>query len=75
MSRVANYTIEGFLYQFNKTLLEILNSADDTELTVEGVIEDIDVKSPSGVKAIQCKYHETQQDFNLSNYLKTQEFM
>jgi len=66
MSRVANYTIEGFLYQFNKTLLEILNSTDDTEVTVEGVIEDIDMKSPSGAKAIQCKYHGTQQNFSLS---------
>ncbi|MGA2525126.1 MAG: hypothetical protein ABSF79_00705 [Smithellaceae bacterium] len=29
MSRAADYTIKGFLYQFNKTLLEILNSQDD----------------------------------------------
>jgi len=66
MPRTADYTIQGFLYQFNKTLLEILKAPEDSSVTVEGVIEDIDILAPSGTKAIQCKYHETQKSFSLS---------
>ncbi|AFM23341.1 hypothetical protein [Desulfomonile tiedjei] len=66
MSRAADYTIQGFLYQFNKTLLEILCSTDDCPITIEGIIEDIDIQTASGIKAIQCKYHEAQQNFTLS---------
>jgi hypothetical protein len=36
MSRSADYTIQGFLYQFNKTLLEILKAQADSIITVEG---------------------------------------
>ncbi len=70
MKRTADYTIEGFLYQFNKTLLEILVATDETRITVEGIIEDIDVSSPDGLCAIQCKYHESQQEFSLSAIYK-----
>lgn len=66
MTRSADYTIQGFLYQFNKTLLELLKEADDTQITVEGIIEDIDIENCTGIKAIQCKYHEGQQTFSLS---------
>ncbi len=38
MSRTADYTIKGFLYQFNKTLLEILNAEGGQQITVEGII-------------------------------------
>ncbi len=60
MSRTADYTIQGFLYQFNKTLLEILSSPDDAVITIEGIVEDIDIETSSMLTAIQCKYHETQ---------------
>jgi hypothetical protein len=60
MSRTADYTIQGFLYQFNKTLLEILSSPDDAVITIEGIVEDIDIENCSMLTAIQCKYHETQ---------------
>jgi len=66
MPRTADYTIQGFLFQFNKTLLEILKLSEDDSLTVEGIIEDIDICAASGTKAIQCKYHETQSTFSLS---------
>ena len=66
MSRAADYTIEGFLYQFNKTILEILNSQDDSSINVEGIIEDVEIVTPSETTAIQCKYHGTSKDFNLS---------
>ena len=58
-ARTADYTILGFIYQFNKTLLAILDSTEESEITVEGRIEDIDVTTEKGTEAIQCKYHET----------------
>jgi hypothetical protein len=70
MSRTADYTIQGFLYQFNKTLLEVLKAPEYAAVTVEGIVEDIDISSPSGTKAIQCKYHETQQTFALNKVYK-----
>ncbi len=59
MGRSADFTIQGFLYQFNQTLSELLKAADDAIVTVEGIVEDIEVATFSGTKAIQCKYHET----------------
>jgi len=59
MSRAANFTIKGFLYQFNKTLLDILRSHDGDTITVEGLVEDIEIASTTAKIAIQCKYHET----------------
>ena len=70
MSRTADYTIQGFLYQFNKTLLEVLRSPDGAEITVEGIIEDIEVATPSIVIAIQCKYHEAHEQFTPSAIFK-----
>ncbi len=70
MDRTADYTIQGFQYQFNKTLLEVLKSADDAEITVEGIIEDIEVAAPAGRTAIQCKYHEAKEVFTVSTIFK-----
>lgn len=62
--RTADSTIKGFLYQFNKTLLEITQADDDEIITVEGLVEDVDIYSADGsLKAIQCKYHESQDKF------------
>ena len=55
MGRSADYTIQGFLYQFNQTLSELLKAADDDVITIEGIVEDIEVASFAGTKAIQCK--------------------
>ena len=66
MGRSADYTIQGFLYQFNQTLSELLKAADDAEVTIEGIVEDIEVATFSGTKAIQCKYHETQDKYTPS---------
>lgn len=67
MSRSADYTIQGFLYQFNKTLLEIMAAPDDSEITIEGIIEDIEIVSNGHTNAIQCKYHETVNNYTLSS--------
>jgi hypothetical protein len=55
--RSAEDTIKGFNYQFAATVLLILQSEDDSQITVEG-IEDIDVASVSVTSAVQCKYYE-----------------
>lgn len=70
MSRVADLTIKGFLYQFNLTALEILNLAHDEDLCIEGIIEDIDIISKEEITAIQCKYHESKESFELSALYK-----
>lgn len=65
--RTADSTIKGFLYQFNKTLLEIAQADDDETITVEGLVEDVDVYSANGsLRAIQCKYHESKEKFTAS---------
>lgn len=70
MHREADYTIKGFLYQFNKTLFEVFENSSNSNILVEGIVEDIDVQMPTGTKAIQCKYHETKDKFNLSDISK-----
>lgn len=70
LSRSADYTIQGFIYQFNKTLLEILRDEEDSVISIEGIIEDIEVATPLLTRAIQCKYHEAQERFNLSYVYK-----
>ncbi|MPQ34056.1 hypothetical protein E4V42_21925 [Clostridium estertheticum] len=66
MSRSADYTIQGFIYQFNKYLLEILRSSDEAYLTIEGINEDVEVEFNNETEAIQCKYHEGIDNFNWS---------
>lgn len=56
--RQANSTIKGYLYQFNKSILEILSAEDEASIILEGVIEDIDIQLPNATSTIQCKYHE-----------------
>lgn len=65
--RYAGSTIKGFLYQFEKTLNEILLNIyqNDTVITVEGV-EDIDLFANGRQDFIQCKYHEFQDKFQAS---------
>lgn len=70
MNREADHTIKGFLYQFNKTLNVILKSEYYDEIKVEGIIEDIDIKTLDGTSAIQCKYHESKDKFSLSDIYK-----
>ena len=69
MGREADSTIKGFMYQFNLSLNEILKS-DSESIMLEGIIEDIDKISLSGVTAIQCKYHESVDAFNWSKVYK-----
>lgn len=70
MTRTADYTIQGFIYQFIITFHKLLVSPDDSEITVEGIVEDIDILTPTGQEAVQCKYHESKQKFTLSTIYK-----
>ncbi len=70
MNREADYTIKGFVYQFNKTLERLLTEPEGSEIRIEGIIEDIDIVSPKITKAIQCKYHETNDNYSLSDIAK-----
>lgn len=60
--RVASGAIRGYLYQFEKTVLEILRSDDCASIRVEG-IEDIDISSVGGITAVQIKYLESNNSF------------
>ena len=65
MDRTANDTIMGFNYQFNKSILEILNADADTQIRLEGFIEDLDLFKGKDTIGIQCKYYESK--LNLTN--------
>ena len=68
MAEAADSTIKGFLYQFNKSLFEILECDNQDIVTVEGMIEDIDILNDDKITAIQCKYHESS-SFSISNLM------
>ncbi|WP_343002899.1 ATP-binding protein [Intestinibacter bartlettii] len=57
--RSAEATIAGYLYQFDKSIIEILNFENDySQVTIEG-IEDIDIEDEDfNLKSIQVKYYE-----------------
>lgn len=56
--RSAIHTIKGYFYQFDYTILQILNQENvRNKLTVEA-IEDLDIETVDETTAIQCKYYE-----------------
>lgn len=56
-TREAIDTITGYFYQFDKTILEILQQENnDVSVYIEG-IEDIDIVKADETSAIQCKYY------------------
>lgn len=65
-NRQAIDTIRGYLFQFDNTILRILNIEDENSIfTVEGV-EDIDITTnQEETVAIQCKYYQ-ESDFQPS---------
>ncbi|MCL7931345.1 DUF4297 family anti-phage-associated protein [Halomonas llamarensis] len=55
-TREAIDTITGYFYQFDKTILELLQQEDtDVSICIEG-IEDIDIVNANETNAVQCKY-------------------
>ena len=55
---------KGFCINSIRNLLEILKADDESEITVEGMIEDIDIlRSDGSIEALQCKYHESRDKY------------
>ncbi len=55
-TRSADATIKGYYYQFDTSILKILELQSDTEsITIEDV-EDIDINTATETTAVQCKY-------------------
>ncbi|MBK9579428.1 MAG: hypothetical protein IPO40_20345 [Fibrobacteres bacterium] len=58
--RDAVSTIRGYNYQFDSTILMLLQMTDEQEITIEGV-EDFDVASTNDVSEYyQCKYYSSE---------------
>ena len=56
-SRDATATINGFRYQFLRTIEALIDAHDGTNIVIEG-IEDIDIITADNVEFLQCKYYE-----------------
>ncbi|MET2985918.1 DUF4297 family anti-phage-associated protein [Aureibaculum conchae] len=55
--RTAIDTIKGYFYQFDLSILKLLELKDENhQITVEG-IEDVDIDNATTETAVQCKYH------------------
>ncbi|WHP05496.1 hypothetical protein QLH32_16025 [Acinetobacter corruptisaponis] len=55
--RSAVDTLTGYFYQFDQSILEILNLSSLEDSVAIECIEDIDVKTATELSAIQCKYY------------------
>lgn len=55
--RSATATIKGYFYQFDQTIIRLLNASKHASVTVEG-IEDIDLDDGNDSAYVQCKYYE-----------------
>ncbi|MCF2490758.1 DUF4297 family anti-phage-associated protein [Dyadobacter sp. CY347] len=55
--RAAIDTIRGYFYQFDYSIVQVLNlNAETDKITIEG-IEDVDISTATDETAIQCKYY------------------
>lgn len=55
--RSATATIKGYFYQFDQTIVRLLEGSKQASVTVEG-IEDIDLDDGNDSAYVQCKYYE-----------------
>ena len=56
--RDAIDTITGYYYQFDYSILQLLDLENENNtITIEG-IEDVDISEETGLTAIQCKYYD-----------------
>lgn len=56
-NRSATATIKGYFYQFDQTIVRLLEATKHGSITVEGV-EDIDLDDGEVSAFVQCKYYE-----------------
>jgi hypothetical protein len=57
-NRSANATIKGYFYQFDHTILQILQAASGNSTVVIEGIEDVDIEDGDDSVLVQCKYYE-----------------
>jgi hypothetical protein len=55
--RSATATIKGYFYQFDQTIVRLLEASANASITVEG-IEDVDLIDEDDSAFVQCKYYE-----------------
>jgi hypothetical protein len=55
--RTAIDTIKGYFYQFDFSILKILELPNDADSVVIEGIEDLDIKTATEANAVQCKYY------------------
>lgn len=55
--RTAIDTIKGYFYQFDLSILKLLELQNDSDLIVIEGVEDIDIKTTTDESAVQCKYY------------------
>ncbi len=56
--RSANSSIKGYIFQFDASLLKIIESSENSIMVIEG-IEDFDIVCDDEINSHQCKYHES----------------
>lgn len=56
--RSAVSTILGYFYQFDRSILTLLQLASDDDRVAIECIEDVDIHTATEVTAVQCKYYE-----------------
>jgi len=56
-TRSAVDTIAGYFYQFDHSILSLLQLADDDATVAIECIEDVDIDEADEVTAVQCKYY------------------
>ena len=57
--RSATATIKGYFYQFDQTIVRLLEASKHASVTVEG-IEDIDLDDKAGPLVVSCGNQHTQ---------------
>jgi hypothetical protein len=58
INRSANATIKGYFYQFDHTILQILQAnSGSASVVIEGM-EDVDIDDGDKSVLVQCKYYE-----------------
>jgi hypothetical protein len=56
--RNAVNTIRGYFYQFDYSILRVLQLSDPDQSIAVECIEDVDIHTATEVSAVQCKYYE-----------------
>lgn len=55
--RSAVDTIRGYFYQFDYSILSVLQLSDPDDSIAVECIEDVDIRTATEVTAVQCKYY------------------